>query len=135
MQASYATVLHGRDCRGCIDMSCQYQRVYPGYPAAQVLRGDGIPMISAQDGAPLVANPTVRAGSAIIFAECLRHAILRWDAPYPRLTVFNRYKAAWGAGSFDNPECAPYAHRLPAAVLQLQRPSAPAGEFGYRSRL
>ena len=50
--------------------------------------------------------------------KTMHAAILRWDAPYPRLTVFNRYRAAWGSGSFEDiPEHDPL---LPKALLALQ---------------
>ena len=79
------------------------------------------------------ANLAVKAGDCIVFTEALRHAILRWDAPYPRLTVFNRYRAAWGVGSFEDiPE---QGRRLPKALLALQAASAPQGVFGYQARL
>jgi hypothetical protein len=91
------------------------------YPAEQVLRGPGVPSVDKTMGPPTVANLAVRAGDCICFTEALRHAILRWDAPHPRLTVFNRYKASWGRASFD--DLKEHAHRLPPALLRLQAPS------------
>ena len=91
----------------------------------QSLWGDGVPEIDIYDGPPTVANLCPKAGSCIIFTEALRvrlktaaplprcplppvhadrcmrrqHGVRKWEASYPRLTVFNRYVSQAQTGS------------------------------------
>ena len=68
--------------------------------------GDGQRQIDIYDGFTATGSPyryTVqnicpKAGTCIVFSETLRHGIRKWEATYPRLTVFNRYKANWAEG-------------------------------------
>ena len=106
----------------------------------QCLTGESIRQIDLYDGMSTVGSPyryTVqnicpKAGSCIIFTETLRHGIRKWEATYPRLTVFNRYKANWperywgtrkqGPVSSDTLEAC--VAQLPEEIRLLQEPSA-----------
>ena len=90
-----------------------------------MLRGPGVPSISVYDPPPTVANLCPAAGSAIVFTECLRHGIRRWEGETPRLTVFQRYKADWPHSSFEGDTFAPHNARLPPALQVLHASSAP----------
>ena len=58
--------------------------------------------VTIYDGPPLVANPAVRAGDAVLFTEALCHGARRWTEESPRTTAFVRYTtsfyASWVAG-------------------------------------
>ena len=81
-----------------------------------------------------VQNICPKAGSCIVFTETLRHGIRRWEASYPRLTVFNRYKANWaqrywgsrppGNGEWEADDLSSCAGQLSAEMQLLQEPSA-----------
>jgi len=108
--------------------------------ADQCLTGDSIQKIELYDGASTIGSPyryTVqnicpKAGTAIIFTEALRHGIRKWEAPYPRLTVFNRYKANWPErywgtrkqGPVSSDSLSACAHQLREEIRLLQEPSA-----------
>ena len=106
----------------------------------QCLVGESIRQIDLYDGSAAIGSPyryTVqnicpKAGSAIIFSETLRHGIRKWEATYPRLTVFNRYKANWperywGArkqGPVSSESLSACAEQLREEIRLLQEPSA-----------
>ena len=60
-----------------------------------------------------------------------QHGVRKWEATYPRLTVFNRYKANWpekywasrSQGPIDAHVLGSHAHLLAREVLELQEPS------------
>lgn len=108
----------------------------------QCLTGASIRQIDLYDGVSAVGSPyryTVqnicpKAGTAIIFTESLRHGIRKWEATYPRLTVFNRYKANWPQrywgtrkqGPISSESLDACADQLPEEIRRLQEPSAGA---------
>lgn len=74
-------------------------------------------------GSPSVVNLPLRAGDAVVFTESLRHGARRWTAPYPRFTIFNRYKA----GECEGRPLPAYRHLVSPEVYELGQ-SMPMGQ-------
>ena len=93
----------------------------PGTHKAYFPRPD---RVTIYDGPPLVANPAVRAGDAVLFTEALCHGARRWTEETPRTTAFVRYTtsyASWSPGGGPPEE---YRDLISPELFELKQPAS-----------
>jgi hypothetical protein len=56
--------------------------------------GEGLGVISVNDGPPTILNLPAGAGDVIVFSESMCHGARAWEEDYPRFTLFNRFRCA-----------------------------------------
>ena len=80
--------------------------------------------VTIYDGPPLVANPAVRAGDAVLFTEALCHGARGWTEESPRTTAFVRYTTSYASWSPGGGPMEEYRDRISPDLYELKKPAS-----------
>ena len=80
--------------------------------------------VTIYDGPPLVANPAVRAGDAVLFTEALCHGARGWTEENPRTTAFVRYTTSYASWSPGGGPMEEYRDRISPDLYELKKPAS-----------
>ena len=70
---------------------------------------------------PAVINVCPKAGDVVVFTECLCHGARKWNADYPRRTVFVRYCTAYASWSPGHGPIEAHRDKISPDVYELHQ--------------
>ena len=84
---------------------------------------------------PTVINVCPKAGDVVVFTECLCHGARKWNADYPRRTVFTRYCTAYASWSPGHGPVEAHRDKISPEVYELHQPLGYQGQKKVVTRL